>query len=119
MVAITVEQVESRLKSVRCAVCKASDFRIDRRTMQPDGEWKGACVACRYTFPVHTDMEFYVRTQPDLPYRLKEIACPVCQNHGVDLNFRIAMSVREAVYFVTCKTCAHQFPERSTLETFE
>lgn len=119
MAAMTVEQVESRLKSVRCAICKTPDFMIDRRTMQPDGEWKGVCIRCRYTFPVHTDMEFYQRTQPDIPYRLREITCPTCQSRGVDLDFRIVMSVREAHYFVTCKACGHQFPERSTLETFE
>ena len=119
MVALTAEQVESRLKSVRCAICKTSGFVIDRRTMQPDGEWKGVCSKCRYVFPVHTDMEFYQRTQPDIPYRLKEITCPACQGRGVALDFRIVMSVREAHYFVTCRACGHQFPERSTLETFE
>jgi len=119
MVALTAEQVESRLKSVRCAICKTADFRVDRRTMQPDGEWKGVCSKCRYAFPVHTDMEFYQRTQPDIPYRLKEITCPACHGRGVALDFRIVMSVREAHYFVTCKSCGHQFPERSTLETFE
>lgn len=119
MTAITIEQVESRLKSVRCAVCKASAFMIDRRTMQPDGEWKGACITCRYTFPVHTDMEFYQRIQPDIPYLMKTVPCPKCQAHGVDLDFRIVMSVREAFYFVTCKACKHKFPERSSLETFE
>ncbi|MBM4123882.1 MAG: hypothetical protein FJ246_02840 [Nitrospira sp.] len=87
--------------------------------MQPDGEWKGACLKCRYSFPVHTDMEFYLRTQPDIPYRLKEFTCPVCEHRGVDLDFRIMMSVREAIYFVTCKACKHQFPEQSSLEAFE
>lgn len=117
--ALTVEQVESRLSSVRCAICKTSGFVIDRRTMQPDGEWKGACRKCRYSFPVHTDMEFYQRTQPDIPYRLKDITCPACEHRGVELDFRIMMSVREAIYFVTCKACKHQFPEQSSLEAFE
>lgn len=116
---VTVEQVEARLGAVRCAVCKKSGFAIDRRSMQPDGDWKGACTACRYTFPVHTDMEFYQRTQPDIPYRLKEVACPTCQGRGVELDFRIVMSVREAFYFVTCRSCGHQFPEKSSLESFE
>lgn len=116
---ITVEQVEARLGSVRCAICKTNQFAIDRRSMQSDGDWKGTCTNCRYTFPVYTDMVFYQRTQPDVPYRLKEIACPVCERRGVDLDFRIVMSVREAFYFVTCKACSHQFPERSSLESFE
>jgi hypothetical protein len=117
--ALSVEQVEARLGTVRCAICKQSSFAIDRRTMKPDGEWKGVCTKCRYSFPVHTDMEFYLRTQPDVPYRLKEIPCATCEHRGVDLDFRIVMSVREAIYFVTCKKCTHQWPEPSSLEAFE
>ena len=116
---VTVEQVEARLSEVRCAICKQNQFAIDRRTAQADGEWKGVCVKCRYSFPVHTDMEFYQRTQPDIPYHLKTIPCPKCRQHGVNLDFRIVLSVREAYYFVTCKACGHNFPERSSLESFE
>ena len=76
-------------------------------------------MKCRYSFPVYTDMEFYQRTQPDIPYRLKEISCRTCQHRGVTLDFRITMSVREAIYFVTCLGCKTQFPERSSLEAFE
>lgn len=119
MATLPVEDVEKRLSSVRCAICKGSAFCIDRRSMQPDGEWKGACLKCRYSFPVHTDMEFYLRIQPDVPYRLKDITCPACEHRGVDLDFRIVMSVREAIYFVTCKDCKNQFPEQSSLEAFE
>jgi hypothetical protein len=117
--AVSKEQVESRLSAVQCAVCKTNTFGIDPRLMQPDGEWKGVCLKCRYSFPVHTDMEFYLRTQPDMPYHLKAIPCLSCKERGVDLDFRIVLSVREAYYFVTCTNCQHQFHERSTLETFE
>ena len=113
------ELVASRLSSVRCAICKTSEFTIDPRSMKPDGEWKGACKKCHYSFPVHTDMEFYQRTQPDIPYLMKTIPCSKCQTHGVTLDFRIVLSVREAYYFVTCNTCRHKFAERSSLETFE
>ena len=113
------ELVASRLSSVHCAICKTSDFMIDQRTVQSDGECRAMCKQCRYTFPVHTDMEFYQRTQPDIPYLMKTVPCPKCQKAGVTLDFRIVMSVREAHYFVTCKAFAHQFPERSSLETFE
>ena len=119
MTSLTVEEVESRLSAVRCAICKTNAFGIDRRSMQPDGEWKGVCLKCRYLFPVHADMEFYQRTQPDLPYVLKTIPCPRCQSRGVNLDFRIVMSVREAFYFVTCRACGHAFPEKSSLESFE
>ena len=113
------EHVASRLSSVRCAICKTSDFGVDSRSANQDGEWKGICKKCFYTFPVHTDMEFYQRTQPDIPYLLKTIPCPKCRKAGVMLDFRIVLSVREAYYFVTCKACGHQFPEKSTLESFE
>jgi len=116
---MTVEQVESRLSTIQCPICKASSFSIDRRSMQPDGEWKAGCMKCRYSFPVHTDMEFYERTQPDIPYHLKSIPCPKCEAHGVTLDFRIVLSVREAFYFVTCHSCGHAFPEKSSLESFE
>jgi len=116
---VSVEQVEARLATVRCAICKKSRFGIDRRSLKADGDWKGVCLDCRYTFPVHTDMDFYLRTQPDMPYHLKTISCPACENRGVGLDFRIVMSVREAIYFVTCTACGHQFPERSSLEAFE
>jgi DNA-directed RNA polymerase subunit RPC12/RpoP len=64
-------------------------------------------------------MEFYLRTQPDVPYRLKEIACTACNHRGVRLDFRATMSVREAIYFVTCVNCKRTFPEKSFLEAFE
>ena len=115
----SVANVEARLATVKCAVCKASSFGIDQRFMQADGEWRGVCKKCYYSFPVYTDMEFYLRTQPDVPYRLKEISCTACNSRGVNLDFRATLSVREAVYFVTCKHCGRQFPEPSSLEAFE
>jgi transposase-like protein len=69
----TIEEVETRLETVQCAICKESSFGVDRRFMQSDGEWRGVCKKCRYSFPIYTDMEFYQRTQPDLSYRLKEM----------------------------------------------
>ena len=114
-----LEQIESRLSGVRCAICKTSAFMVDRRTLQPDGECKAVCKQCRYSFPIHTDMEFYLRTQPDMPYLMKAVPCPKCEKQGVNLDFRIVLSVREAYYFVTCKACGHQFPEKSSMESFE
>jgi hypothetical protein len=119
MPAPTVQEVEDRLASVQCAVCKGSSFGIDQRFMQADGEWRGLCKKCFYSFPVYTDMEFYLRTQPDVPYRLREISCTVCKHRGVSLDFRATMSVRESIYFVTCGGCKRQFPEKSSLEAFE
>jgi hypothetical protein len=119
MVTLTQQEVERRLNTVPCAVCKQSSFGIDERFMGTDGDWRGICKKCFYTFPVHTDMEFYLRTQPDVPFRLKEISCTTCSHRGVDLDFRATISVRDAYYFVTCKGCKRQFPEKSSLEAFE
>ncbi|TKS60691.1 MAG: hypothetical protein EWM72_01241 [Nitrospira sp.] len=119
MAAMTPEEVQRRLTTVHCAICKGSSFGLDERFMQADGNWRGICKKCYYTFPVHTDMEFYQRTQPDVPYRLKEISCTACNHRGVSLDFRITMSVREAIYFVTCLGCQKMFPEQSSLEAFE
>ena len=116
---ITIEEVEQRLITVKCAICKGNQFMVDRRTLQPDGECKGVCKQCRYSFPIHTDMDFYRRTQPDIPYLMRAIPCQKCEKQGVSLDFRIVMSVREAFYFVTCTACSHTFSEKSLLEAFE
>ena len=120
MVQLSIKDVEARLGEVKCAICKGNRFAIDSRTVAAgDGEWKAICLDCHYTFPVHTDMEFYLQTQPDVPYRLKEIACHSCRHRGVSLDFRAVLSVRESVYFVTCGECQLKFPEQSFLESFE
>ena len=119
MVTITQQEVERRLTTVQCAICKQSSFAIDERSMGTDGDWRGICKKCFYTFPLYTDMEFYLRTQPDVPFHLKEISCTTCNHRGVDLDFRATLSVRESIYFVTCKGCKRQFPEKSSLEAFE
>ena len=117
---MTVKDVEERLGQVKCAICKSNRFGIDSRTVNDNNdEWKAICRDCYYTFPVHTDMEFYLQTQPDVPYRLRDIHCVSCEKRGVILDFRIIMSVRESIYFLTCKNCQHQFPEQSSLEAFE
>ena len=116
---MTQQEVEQRLGTVPCAVCKQSSFGIDERFMGSDGEWRGICKKCFYTFPVHTDMDFYLQTQPDVPFRLKEISCTACNHQGVTLNFRATLSVRDAYYFVTCRNCNREFPEKSSLEAFE
>ena len=120
MVQLSIKEVEARLGEVKCPICKGSRFGIDSRTVAAgDGEWKAICRDCFYLFPVHADMEFYLQTQPDVPYWLKEIACQSCRHRGVSLDFRANLSVRESVYFVTCGECQLKFPEPSFLESFE
>ena len=120
MVQLSIKDVEARLGEVKCAICKGNRFGIDSRTVTTgDGDWKAICLDCHYIFPVYTDMEFYLQTQPDIPYILKEIACKSCRHRGVSLDFRAVLSVRESVYFVTCASCQLKFPEQSFLESFE
>ena len=119
MPATDIKEVERRLGDVKCAVCQSSRFGIDSRSTKEDGACKGICLQCYYNFPIFTDMEFYLQTQPDVPFWLKQIPCPQGEHRGVTLNFRIVMSVRESIYFVTCNTCQHQYTERSYLEVFE
>ena len=38
---ISLEQVEKRLSSVHCAICKGSTFGIDRRTFSRMGKCRG------------------------------------------------------------------------------
>ncbi len=114
-----VQYVQEQLSLAQCAICKKNRFAIDSRSVGEDGNWKALCLNCHYHFPVYTDMEFYLQTQPDVPYRLKDIVCPHCEQRGVTLDFRIIMSVRESRYFVTCQHCRRAFTEQSFLEAYE
>jgi len=112
--------VEQRLKGLTCPVCKTShDFMIPPDSRITDGEYKAYCQGCRYSMPVHMDMEGYLRNQPDVPYWLKGMRCPACEKTGASLDFWVQPSVRGAFYFVTCNACKQGFFEKSSLEAFE
>jgi hypothetical protein len=112
--------VEQRLSAVSCPVCKTStDFMIPRDSRVTDGEYKAFCKGCRYSFPVHLDVEGFTRSQPDVAYWLKGMRCPACLMMGARLDFRVQPSVRGAWYFVTCAACGNPFAEKSSLEAFE
>jgi hypothetical protein len=112
--------VEKRLTETLCPVCKAcSDFMISRDSRITDGEYKAFCKGCRYSFPVHLDVEGFTRSQPDVAYWLKGMRCPACLKMGARLDFRVQPSVRAALYFVTCAACGNPFVEKSSLEAFE
>jgi hypothetical protein len=114
------EDLERRLKDLTCPVCKKSnDYTIPRDTRITDGEFKAFCKACRYSMPVHTDIEAYLRNQPDLTYWLKGMRCPACLHMGGILDFWVQPSVRGALYFMTCTSCRQPFAEKSSLEAFE
>ena len=112
--------VEQRLKGLTCPVCKTShDFMIPPDSRITDGEYKAYCQGCRYSMPVHMDMEGYLRNQPDVPYWLKGLRCPACEKTGASLDFWVQPFVRGAFYFVTCNACKQGFFEKSSLEAFE
>lgn len=114
------EQVEKRLSGITCPVCKScTDFMIPRDARVTDGEYKAFCKGCRYSMPVHMDMESYMRNQPDVSYWLKGMRCPACLKSGGRLDFWVQPSVRGALYFVTCSSCQHPFFEKSSLEAYE
>ena len=114
------DTVEKRLAALTCPVCKACHgFMIPRDSRITDGEYKAFCKGCRYSFPIHMDMESYQRSHPDVAYWLKGMRCPACLTSGGRLDFWIQPSVRDALYFVTCSACQHPFFEKSHLEAFE
>jgi hypothetical protein len=114
------ESVERRLADITCPVCKNStEYMIPRDSRVTDGEYKAFCKGCRYSFPIHMDVESFTRSQPDVAYWLKGMRCPACLKTGAMLDFRVQPSVRGAVYFVTCTACRHPFFEKSSLEAFE
>jgi hypothetical protein len=118
--AIDLQQLEQRLKDLSCPVCKISnEFSIPRDPRITDGDYKAFCQGCRYSMPVHTDMQAYLRNQPDVAVSLKAMRCPACMNPGATLDFWVQPSVRNAVYFLTCLSCKGMFTEKSSLEAFE
>jgi formylmethanofuran dehydrogenase subunit E len=118
--AMDFEKVEQRLHAMTCPVCKScNDFTVSRDSRITDGEYKIFCKGCRYSMPVHMDMENYLRNQPDVPYWLKGMRCPACLKMGVTLDFWVQPSVRNALYFVSCNACQEPFMEKSSLEAYE
>ena len=112
----TVEEVETRLETVQCAICKGSSFEsIDALCNRTESG--AASVKCRYSFDLYGYGVLPAHTT-DIPYRLKEMSCPTCSHRGVSLNFQVTMSVR-IHHFLTCSACQKTFPERSSLEAFE
>jgi hypothetical protein len=114
------DTIEERLKVLSCPVCKASSgFMVPRDSRITDGEYKAFCKACRYSMPVHMDMESYLRNQPDVAYWVKGMRCPACEKFEGHLEFWIQPSVRNAFYFLTCSSRKTPYVEKSSLEAFE
>src|SRR2546422_8125096 len=77
------ESIERRLADITCPVCKNStEYMIPRDSRVTDGEYKAFCKGCRYSFPLHMDVESFTRSQPDVAYWLKGMRCPSCMKTG-------------------------------------
>src|SRR2546422_8092473 len=67
------EGVERRLADITCPVCKNStEYTVPRDSRVTDGDYKAFCKGCRYSFPIHMDVESFTRSQPDVAYRSEE-----------------------------------------------
>ena len=114
------DSVEQRLQDMACPVCKNSaGFVIPRDPRITDGEYKAFCKGCRYSMPIHMDIENYLRNQPDVTFWVKGMRCPHCLKTGGTLDFWVQPSVRYALYFITCASCRQTFSKKSALEAFE
>src|SRR5207247_11244518 len=110
------ESIERRLTDITCPVCKSStEYMIPRDSRVTDGEYKAFCKGCRYSFPLHMDVESFTRSQPDVAYWLKGMRCPSCLKNGAKLDFRVQASVRGSLHYVTCAECRRPCHEPSSL----
>src|SRR5213594_2966599 len=114
------ESIERRLTDITCPVCKSStEYMIPRDSRVTDGEYKAFCKGCRYSFPIHMDVESFTRSQPDVAYWLKGMRCPSCLKTGATLDFRVQPSVRAAIYYVTFPPCPRPSSYTSSREAFQ
>src|SRR5438128_10923941 len=99
------ENIERRLADITCPVCKSStEYMVPRDSRVTDGEYNAFCKGCRYSFPLHMDVESFTRSQPDVAYCLEGMRCPSCTKTGGTLAVRGPQSVRGAVFVVAGTT---------------
>ncbi len=126
---MTTEAIEKRLGELPCPICGSSQRRATQRSrfgIRSAGQagyaeqlYTARCLDCAYLFQVSTPTRPIRETRPDVAIWLDGLSCPVCQESGVEFDFRCAPSVRDCFYFVTCKRCHHPFHEKASMEAFE
>ena len=118
MPAPTVQEVEGRLASVQCAVCKgraSASISGSCRPMANGGEFVRSAFTASLSTPTWSSI-----SAPSLMCPTVYERSPVrSASTGGSLDFRATMSVRESIYFVTCGGCKRPFAEKSSLEAFE
>lgn len=118
---LSLEEMQSRLATIPCPICKKSHFLIGGRNTHSYAEnlYTARCADCAYTFQVSTPTRPIKETDPDIAQWLGSVNCPACHTRGTELNFRCTPSVRDCYYFVTCTACRHAFHEKAPMEAFE
>ncbi len=113
--------MQNRLSEISCPVCKKSQFSIYPNAEKSYAEdfYKARCNHCAYTFQVSIPTKPIREVDPDIDQWLGSLSCPSCQEFGAELNFRCTPSVRDRVYFVTCKACRSPFQEKAPMEAYE
>jgi hypothetical protein len=80
---------------------------------------KARCQKCPYNFPLSIPTRPIQEYDPEISQWLGGLSCPSCHESGTNFDFRCMTSVRESIYFVTCKACQHPFQEKAPMEAFE
>jgi uncharacterized Zn finger protein len=116
-----IELIQQRLTRIPCPICSETKYAVVPRgaTGPAESLFTARCVKCGYNFSAGVPTADFSRFDPDTVIQLKEIVCPLCMEHGVDLNFRCTPTVRLTYYFVTCRACGHRFHEKAPMEAFE
>lgn len=116
-----VTEIQNRLEKIACPICKKYGYAIHPRGNHSYMEtfYTARCTHCHYSFQVTTPTRPVHQTDPDTAQWLARLVCPSCENQGGELNFRCMLSVRECLYFVTCRACQHPFSEKAPMEVFE
>jgi C4-type Zn-finger protein len=118
---MSVQEIQERLRGISCPICKQSAFTMNPRA-DPDfgiSIHKARCNNCAYLFPVHIPNRPMSEIDPDVDQWLRGLSCPSCQEPGVVMEFRCTPSVRESIYFVSCKACHQPFAEKAPMEAYE
>jgi len=113
--------IQKRLSAIFCPICKKSQFSIYPNAEKSYAEdfYKARCNHCAYSFQVSIPTKPIREVDPDVDQWLGGLSCPACQELGAALDFRCMPSVRECVYFVTCKACQSPFQEKAPMEAYE
>ena len=116
-----LESIQARLSEIPCPVCRKPGCRVRETGEKGYAEDFCAvqCTHCAYHYPISIPTRPVKETDPDTDIWLKGLPCPSCEEQGAELDFRGKLSVRETLYFITCRNCRHSFHEKAPMEAYE